>query len=253
MNKKSILITGAASGIGRDTALLFAKNGWFVGMGDTNFTELKHLEREIGRDCCCAFKLDVTNRTEVEDVIRSFAAITQGRMTVLFNCAGILPMGFFGEVEIERQVKAVEVNLIGSMHCIHASLEFLAASENARIINMSSASSIYGTPELATYSATKFAVRGLTEALNIELEKKGIHVCDIVVPYVNTPLLSQPRTAASVTRLGVKIEAEQVARLVFKASHYKKLHWNLNLRLLNLLTWLFPFARRQLVKTITGV
>ena len=69
-----------------------------------------------------------------------------------------------------------EVNVLGVVHCTYAALDRLRATPGAHVVSMSSASAFYGVPEHAVYSASKFAVRGFTEALNLELERDGIHV-----------------------------------------------------------------------------
>ncbi len=118
---------------------------------------------------------------------------------------------------------------------------------------MSSGSSLYGTPELAVYSATKFAVSGLTEALNIEFEQFDIYVSDVLAPYVQTPMITDSKVqASSVGRLGVRILPEQVAAVVWKASHSRRIHWKVGwlLSLLAFLSWAFPFGNRTLTKLL---
>jgi len=247
-SKKTIFITGAASGIGKATAELFAKKGWFVGLFDIDEKALMDLSEKIGKDNVCFKKTDVSKYEDVKESVSFFSDHTGSRMDVLFNCAGILRMGYFEEIDPAEQIKVVEVNLIGVINSIYASFQVLKNTQDARIITMCSASAIYGTPELATYSATKFAVRGLTEALNIEFERHGIVVSDILVPYVQTPLLEQERKAASIEKLGIDILPDQVADTVWKAAHGKKVHWMMKLALLRFIAWLLPFAMKRLMK-----
>ncbi|MBW1983506.1 MAG: SDR family oxidoreductase [Deltaproteobacteria bacterium] len=247
-SKKTIFITGAASGIGRATAILFAQKGWFAGLFDIDEKALSDLSKQIGENNSCFKKTDVSRPEMVKESVSFFSSHTGGRMDVLFNCAGILRMGYFEEIEQADQIKEVEVNLKGVINSIYASFNVLKNTQDSRIISMCSASAIYGTPELATYSATKFAVRGLTEALNIEFERHDIIVSDILVPYVQTPLLEQERKAASIEKLGIDITPEQVADTVWKAAHGKKVHWMMKLTLLRFASWLLPFARKRLVK-----
>jgi short-subunit dehydrogenase len=120
---------------------------------------------------------------------------------------------------------------------------------------MCSASAIYGIPELAVYSATKHAVKALTEALDIELEKYGITVSDILVPYVRTPLVTDADVKAfSIEKMGVHVEPRQVAETVWKAAHGSKIHWKMTgaLKLLLSLFWAFPFAKRSIIKSQTA-
>jgi NAD(P)-dependent dehydrogenase (short-subunit alcohol dehydrogenase family) len=252
--KKCIFITGAASGIGRATARHFARRGWFVGLGDINEAALKDLGRDLGDDQSCVLVTDVTRLESVRSAVETFGAQTGGRMDVLFNSAGILRMGPHQQIPIEAQTQTVAVNLTGVLHGIQTSLPLLKQTPGAAVINMSSASAVYGGPELAVYSATKFAVRGLTEALDIEFEPLGIRVCDIMVPYVATPMIVDATVqATSVRRLGVRVSPEKVAATVWRAAHGNKLHWKIGatIRVLMFGMWALPFARRFLVKTLT--
>jgi NAD(P)-dependent dehydrogenase (short-subunit alcohol dehydrogenase family) len=165
--RKTIFITGAASGIGRSTAVFFARKGWFVGAYDVDEQRLASLCEEIGEDNSCYRKTDVSDLGGVREAVEHFSGFTGGEMDVLFNCAGILRMGPHAKLPIEEQYLIVDVNLKGILNCINASFELLKRTEGARIINMSSASSLYGTAELAVYSATKAAVSSLTESLNL--------------------------------------------------------------------------------------
>jgi len=104
---------------------------------------------------------------------------------------------------------------------------------------------------IAVYSATKHAVCALTEAFDIELEQYDISVCDIVAPYVNTPMVTDSlKQAHSVEKTGINVKPEQVAALVWKAAHGKKLHWKIHYLTYVLYAsfWALPFLRRPLVK-----
>ncbi|MCF6247906.1 MAG: SDR family oxidoreductase [Desulfobacula sp.] len=251
--KKTILITGAASGIGRATALYFASRNWFVGLFDLNMKGLEDLHKKIGPENSCFLHMDVTSSESVQSCVNFMADKTGSRLDLLFNCAGVLFMGVNSKINLSNQKKTVDINLGGILNCIDACLPLLKQTQDAVIVNMSSASAVYGTPELAVYSATKHAVRGLTEALNIELASKGIHVCDIMAPYVKTPMiLEAEHKATSVSRLKVSITPEQVAKVVFSAQGKKKVHWHVGglLKLLVVITTLLPFAKRFLIKTL---
>jgi short-subunit dehydrogenase len=251
MNKKSILITGAASGIGRETAVFFSKNNWYVGIFDIDEKGLKTLESEIGPSNCYSGIMDVTDPESVKKGIEAFASKTGGALNVLLNNAGIVKFGMFEKVDLAIHHKIVEVNFKACLSCIYYSLKHLKATPGSRIINMSSASSIYGLPDLAVYSATKHALSAMTEALNLELEKYGIYVCDIKPPFVNTPLLQVPEDVFSINKMGINMEADKVAKTVWKASHKNKLHWKIGATVpLAFLFWLFPFIRRFVVKTL---
>ncbi len=249
---KTIFITGAASGIGKATACLFLEKGWFVGLYDRDEKALADLAVQMNSKNLCYHAMDVTETQQVKDAVQHFSSFSDGKMDLLFNNAGILHMGFFEEIDLEKQIDTVQVNLTGVINCIHGALPLLRQTPDARIVNMSSASAVYGTPELAAYSATKCAIRGLTEALNLSFERLGIHVCDIMVPYVQTPLLDKPRQALSIQKLGVKLQPEDVAEFIWKASRGRKVHWAMGIKHLLFVTWLLPFTKKWIIRYYTG-
>ncbi len=252
-NRNNIFITGAASGIGRETARLFAGKGWYVGIVDTNEQGLETLEAEIGADNCFARFMDVTDPENVRNVIASFAEETGGKMDALFNNAGIVKFGHFADVDLETKHRIIDVNLKGVVNCTHFALPYLKNTSGSRIVNMASTSAVYGTPDLSAYSATKHALCALTEAWDIELEQYGIGVSDILAPYVKTPLLEVPEEVYSMQKLGVKLKASDIAQTVWKAVNRQKLHWYVGgtTHVLRAVIWLMPFMRRFLAKVLT--
>jgi NADP-dependent 3-hydroxy acid dehydrogenase YdfG len=250
---RTIFITGAASGIGRETALLFSRRGWRVGAVDVDEAGLQRLTAEIGQEQCWTARLDVRNYAEYQERVRAFGAWTGWRMDVLFNCAGIMRMGPFAETPIEEHVRTVEINVIGVMNGIHASLELLRATRDAHVVSMCSASAIYGVPDLASYSASKFFVRGLTEALNVELDRDGITVTDLMPLYVNTPMVqSQTYRAGSLETFGAKLTPQQIAEVVWEAAHGHRVHWlpGTLLKTLNYLGGALPFISKPTMKLV---
>jgi NAD(P)-dependent dehydrogenase (short-subunit alcohol dehydrogenase family) len=250
---KSIFITGAASGIGRETAKLFAAQGWLVGAVDLDEGGLQSLQAEIGLKNCVHAVMDVTDPHGFQATVDAFAEKTGGRMDVLFNNAGILRMGPNESIPLEQQHLTVNVNVNGLLTGVQCSLGYLKRTPGARIISMCSTSSVYGLPELAVYSASKHAVAALTEALDLELEQYGIAVSDIMAPYVSTPMVTAAKTQAhSVHATGVNLSPEQIAALVWKAAHGKKLHWKIHYltRVMFGAFWAFPFLRRPMTKML---
>ncbi|HCY86524.1 MAG TPA: short-chain dehydrogenase [Desulfobacteraceae bacterium] len=253
----TILITGAASGIGRETALLFASKGWFSGLCDRDPEGIDSLKKKIdatfGPDLCCTIPMDVTDPNSVNEGIALFLKKTSGCLDLLFNSAGLLAMGTHDTIDLPRHRAIVDVNLTGVINLIHACMPALKATKNAAILTMSSASAVYGTPELATYSATKHAVRGLTEALNIEFAPYDIHVGDIMVSFVRTPMVTASETqATSLRRLKAGITPDTVAAAVYKSYFKRRVHRHVGglLKLLILTCTLAPFAQRFLVKVL---
>ncbi len=253
-SKKSIFITGAASGIGRETALFFAEKGWFTGLYDLNENGLGVLSAEIGASQSCYHKLDVTSPDSFKEAVEHFSEHTGGRMDVLFNCAGVMYMGPLEEVSLDEQLRTMRINTEGIIIGIYAALPLLKRTPGATILSMSSASAMYGVPDLAVYSASKFAVRGLTEALNIELEKHGIHTTDIMPLYVNTAMISsQKKKAGTLNVFGANLAPREIAGIAWKAVHQKKVHWvpTIKLKTLKALARCFPFAEKPLMKYLS--
>lgn len=251
MDQKTIFITGAASGIGRETAKLFARQGWLVAAVDRNEPGLKTLEAEMGTDRIFTQVMDVSDPTAFRESLEAFMARTGDKLNVLFNNAGILKMGPNDTVKLADQHRIVDINLKAVLTGIDCSLPFLKQTTGARIITMCSTSAIYGIPELAVYSATKHGVRALTEALDIELERYGIIVSDIIAPYVNTPMITTADYQAhSVASTGINLQPHQIAATVWKAAHGKKLHWKVHYLtfVLSAAFCVLPFLRRPLVK-----
>ncbi len=249
MNKKTIAITGAASGIGRATALLFARRGWYVGLFDLDEKGLQRLETKIGAENCFARVMDVTRKDSVRQAMAAFAHKTNGRLDRLLNNAGILSFGFFETLDLDVHHRMVDVNFKGCLNCIYYALEYLKNTPGAGIINMSSASANYGAPDLSVYSATKHAVSAITEALDLELEREDISVCDIMPPYVDTPMLTDRRNVYSLKKMGIHMTPERVAQTIWRAAHGGKLHWEMRAApLISLLFRLVPSLRKAAVR-----
>jgi NAD(P)-dependent dehydrogenase (short-subunit alcohol dehydrogenase family) len=251
---KSIFITGAASGIGRETALLFAERGHAVGLFDLNEKGLAEVAAEIGAGRRVhTGRLDVRDYAAYRQAVAAFAAFSGGRLDVLFNCAGVMRMGPFEEISIDDHRLTIEINVLGVIHGVYAALGLLKATPGAHVLTMGSASAIYGVPDLATYSASKFFVRGLTEALDLELDRHGITVTDIMPLYVNTPMVqTQTYQAGSLKTFGARLVPRQIAEVAWKAAHSRKTHWVPGLlpKALKYLSGAFPFVSRPTMKLL---
>jgi len=227
MSRHSIFITGAAAGIGQATARLFAAHGWFVGLYDVDEAGVRALSRELGEDFTCAGKLDVTNTDDWEGALAEFAA-RAGRLDVLLNNAGILASGPLESIPLARQHRLIDVNIKGVLNGCYLALPYLQRTPRSRVINLCSASALYGQPSLAVYSATKFAVRGLTEALDLEWSEYGIRVMDVLPLFVATDMVTN-MNANSFRKMGAKLTAQDVAETIHKAARYDskipKVHW----------------------------
>jgi NAD(P)-dependent dehydrogenase (short-subunit alcohol dehydrogenase family) len=224
--RKSIFITGAASGMGRETARLFAREGWFVGAYDVQADPLASLAAEIGAENGLFETLDVTDREAYRAAIAAFAGATGGRMDLLFNNAGIGRGGPFGEMAWEDVLAVIAVNLVGVLSGVHLAVPLLEATPGSLCFSTSSSSATFGMANIAVYSATKHAVKGFTEALSVEMKARGVRVADTLPGLIDTPLLpdaaKQNAPKAGMWRL---VPATAVARAVWDAYHTDKIHW----------------------------
>ena len=187
---RAAFITGAASGIGAATARRFARAGWLVGLWDIDEKGAVRLAAEIGSDKSVAGALDVRDPEAWAKAAERFGAAAGGRMDVLVNNAGVLAVGPFEDLPSERVRALVEVNLMGPIHGIRASLPLLRATKGARIVNLASLTALRAIEGAAVYGATKHAVRGLSHALRAELKPAGVAVTVVYPTFVETPMMA---------------------------------------------------------------
>ncbi len=231
--RKSILITGAASGIGAETARLFVRKGWFVGLYDVNENGLNDMVDELGEGNCISARLDVTRRKDWSSAISAFGDATEGRLNVLFNNAGIGRHGWFEDIPPEDADLVVDVNIKGVINGVYEALPLLKETAGARIINTSSAAGIVGSPQLAVYSASKFAVRGLSEALDVEMRDLGVRVTCLMPWFVDTPILDMSNQIGSNHNMkdtlqdsGLEVyPVSMAADAVWDAAHGEDVHY----------------------------
>ena len=223
-HQRSILITGAASGIGRAAAVLFAERGWLVGATDRDAAGLASLAATSDR--IVPLVLDVADRAAVVTVMAAFAKHTGGTLDCLLSNAGIDAKGPFGDMAWDRIRLLVEVNLLGAMSVIHAGLPLLRGAPGSLCLSTASASAIFGVGGMAVYSATKHGVRGLTEALSVELAGSGVRAADILPGIVDTGMLStQDKAQLPPSGMWRVMPAQAVAQAAWDAYHGDALHW----------------------------
>lgn len=260
MSRPAIFITGAAVGIGRATAELFAARGWFVGLFDIDDAGVEKLARELPAGASVAGKLDVSDAAAMESALARFWEASGGRLDLMFNNAGIVAVDDFEAIPLSRHHRLIDVNFKGMVNGCYAAFPYLKKTPGARLLSMSSASGIYGSPAFALYSATKFGVRGLTEALNIEWDRHGILVMDVMPLFVNTPLVQGfGSTPKSVQRLGLRLQASDIAHTAWKAATRPRwlapVHWYPGLQtfMFHLTVKLMPsFVNRFSTKLVSG-
>jgi NAD(P)-dependent dehydrogenase (short-subunit alcohol dehydrogenase family) len=203
---RTVLVTGAGSGIGRETALLAARRGADVAICDVDEAGLADVEasaQAFGRSVL-ARRVDVADREQM----RGFADAVHeeaGVVDLLVNNAGVgLGAGLL-ESELEDWDWIVAINIMGVVHGCHFFLPpMVERGQGGHVANLSSAAGFYATPSLVAYSATKFAVLGLSESLREELQPHGIGVTAICPGIINTPITSSARMRGAAAEPGAR-------------------------------------------------
>ncbi|QIS16640.1 SDR family oxidoreductase [Nocardia arthritidis] len=218
MTRPSMFITGAAAGIGRATALLFAAQGYRVGAYDIDEVGLTRLAAEITASggSIRTGVLDVTNATHWAERLADFHADV-GRLDILVNNAGILRAGPFEKLDLAGHQAIIDINLGGVVIGTHTAFPYLRDTPGAQVVNLCSASALYGQPELASYGATKSAVKSLTEALDLEWERHDIRVIAVWPLFVGTGMVEGVDTGTT-RSLGIRLTADDVANGIWSAT-----------------------------------
>ncbi|ETB11548.1 short-chain dehydrogenase [Mycobacterium avium subsp. paratuberculosis 08-8281] len=271
---KSIFITGAGSGMGREGAKLFHAKGWRVGAVDRNDDGLATLQQELGDDRLWTRAVDVTDKAALDGALADFCAgNTGGGLDMMWNNAGIGESGWFEDVPYDAAMRVVDVNYKAVLTGAYGALPYLKKSAGSLMFSTSSSSATYGMPRLAVYSSTKHAVKGLTEALSVEWQRHGVRVADVLPGLIDTALLTTttnhsndgaaPMTAEELRATAPKkgmlrlMPASSVAEVAWRAYHHpRRLHWYVprSIRLIDVFKGLSPeFVRRSIVKSLPAL
>ena len=180
---KVVVITGASSGIGESTARLLAGSGAKVVLGARRTDRIDALVKDITAKggAALGFQADVTKRSEVEALVQG-AIHEYGRIDVIVNNAGIMPIAPMAALKVEEWERMIDVNIKGLLFGVAAVLPIMQKQKQGHIINMSSVGGFkVWAPGGTVYSATKFAVRAITEGLRMEHKADNIR-CTIISP-----------------------------------------------------------------------
>lgn len=177
---KKAIITGGSRGLGKATALAFAKEGIDVAITGRNEKNLQDTVAElksIGIHATYAV-FDVDNYEEVKTGIKSILT-DLGGVDILVNNAGIAAFGSFNDMEVSQWSAIIQTNVMGMYYVTKEVLPHLIAKNQGDIINVSSTAGLSGNPNTSAYSASKFAVIGMSESLMKEVRKNNIRVCTL--------------------------------------------------------------------------
>ncbi|CAM4324639.1 putative oxidoreductase [Mycobacterium basiliense] len=270
---RSILITGAGSGMGREGVKLFHAKGWRVGAVDRNGDGLAALSAQLGSRLWTR-ALDVTDKTALESALADFCADNVGGgLDMMWNNAGIGEGGWFEDVPYDAAMRVVDVNFKAVLTGAYGALPYLRKAPGSLMFSTSSSSATYGMPRLAVYSATKHAVKGLTEALSAEWHRHGVRVADVLPGLIDTAILTStrqhsdegaPTLSAEQIRAGAPkkgmfrlMPATSVAEAAWQAYHHpKRLHWYVpaSIRWIDRLKGISPeFVRGRITKALPSL
>lgn len=189
LDNSTIVITGASSGIGRATALAFARLGANLILASRSETLLQELASEcesLGGNAV-AITTDVSERSSVKNLFEK-ALTFYGEIDVWINNAGVGAIGEFEHTPLEAQEQVIRTNLLGPLYGSYFVVPYFKKRGRGIIINTNSTGAYVGAPFSVSYSASKFGLRGLSEALRYELkDHNNIHVCDVYASFVDSP------------------------------------------------------------------
>jgi NAD(P)-dependent dehydrogenase (short-subunit alcohol dehydrogenase family) len=210
LNGKVVAITGGARGIGKATAEALVRRGCRVAIGDVDRALAEETATGLGGGSI-ALRLDVTDRESFEEFLDE-AERQLGPLDVAINNAGIMPVTPFVEESEDSFRRQIEINLIGVIHGTQLAMRRMIPRNSGHIVNIASLAGKVSTPGIATYTATKHAVVGLSEAVRAELHDRDIEVSCVMPTVVNTEL------TAGVGQKRVKpVEATDVAAAIVDA------------------------------------
>lgn len=191
---KVVVITGAGSGIGRATALAFAREGAITVIADKDEQRLEGVKKEIESIGAKSFikQTDVSDKAQVE-MLAQFVLKEFGRVDILHNNAGVSVGGKIEDTSLEDWAWLLGINLWGVIYGVHYFLPSMIKQGYGHIVNTSSVLGLAATPATGTYSTAKFAITGLSEALRSEVHKHGIGVTTICPGLINTRIVADGR------------------------------------------------------------
>lgn len=224
MSRTVVVITGASSGIGRATALEFARRGALVIITARDASTLADVASECGD--AVAVPGDITREQDVREVART-AIASGGRIDVWVNNAAVYLLGVFDSLPADVVRRVIETNVLGYFHGGRAALQQFRKQGRGILINVDSVNGAAPQPYSSIYVASKFAIRGWSAALRMELSLAGerdIHVCNVMPAAIDTPIYQHAAnyTGRKVRALDPTNSAEKVARAIVKLSERPK-------------------------------
>lgn len=218
IQNKVVIVTGASSGLGEATARRLAKGGAKLMLTARREDRLKELVADIEKAGGTAQyqKADVSDRTQLEDLAKATKA-TYGRIDVLVNNAGLMPLSPLSALKVDEWDTMVDVNIKGVLYGVAAVLPTMKEQKSGHIINISSVAGHKVFPGGVVYCATKFAVKAISEGIRLESdgEIRSTNISPGAVDTELTSKISHEESAKSAKQLyGVAIDSDAIARAI---------------------------------------
>ncbi len=218
LKDKVALITGASSGIGKETAKLFAKEGALVILTARHLDKLKFVEDEIkikgGK--ADSFSMDITNREQIKETIKNIIE-KYNKIDILVNNAGIAIWNSIQDVSYKEFDDQININLIGYFNCIKEVVPYMLKEGSGNIINIITSTVKKTKPGRVAYAASKYGQAGLSNAVHEDLKDKGISVIAVYPSKTNTSIHDAYISKDNPQREKM-LKPEEVAKVILKAA-----------------------------------
>jgi butyryl-CoA dehydrogenase len=258
---KVAVITGAASGIGRELALQLAEQNCALALLDKNEDALKQTQEAVLRlvDDCQIYAIDVGDAESMKQCAEKVDAHF-GRVDVLINNAGVSLIASAGEQKLEDFHWLMNINFWGVVHGVQAFLPYLRQSDSAHIVNVSSLFGLLSLPLQSAYNASKYAVKGYTESLKMEMAGTNVHVSCVHPGGIKTDITRNLRVGnapATVTKEQLVKDFDKLAKTSAKdaasailngmAKHKRRILIGADAKILDVVNRLFPGRYEKLL------
>ena len=226
-DNKLVLVTGSSSGIGRETAIAFARKNAILALTGRNKAALLDLKNYIKKDGGKAdiFPFDLTNIEHIPELVGDIEKNFNSSIDILVNNAGIGVSGLIEKVPIKEYSLILQVNFLAPLALSQSVIPGMKAKRNGQIINISSGAGKRGLPFLSAYCATKFALNALTESMRVELAPYGIKVILFSPGLVDSAFTSRTKVYSlkkNPFSLGKMLSSQEVGEKIVSASEHQK-------------------------------
>ncbi|MFB5605896.1 MAG: SDR family NAD(P)-dependent oxidoreductase [Nitrosarchaeum sp.] len=223
-NNKVVLVTGASSGIGKQTAIEFAKKGANIVLIARRKQKLEQLSDELKKfnistlvcECDISDKLQVEKMSKI--ILEEF-----GSIDILINNAGFAIYGSVSDLTIEEIESQMETNYFGMIYCIKYFLPFMLEKKSGHIVNVASVAASFGLPGIASYCASKFAMLGFSEGLKHELKGTGVGITVVSPIMVRTNFFDHPSFQKMPKYSSTSLSDKTVAKAILRAANSPRL------------------------------